>query len=90
MIISSVFVTMGPILVITTRSGPIAINAVNQKLGQKDAGPNLAQNDVSLYRNQSDWARWPKMTWLYIRANQIGSVSRTNQIDSNLSTIRLC
>ena len=33
------------------------LGSVNQKLGQKDTGPNLAQNDVALYRSQSDWAR---------------------------------
>ena len=39
------------------------IVSVNQKLGQKvqhDAGPDLAQNDVALYKSQSfgpDWAQ---------------------------------
>ena len=33
---------------------------------------------------------WPKMTSLYIGANQIGPASRTNQNTPNLSTIRLC
>ena len=66
------------------------IGSTNQKLGQKAAGPNLAQNDVTLYRSQSDWASWPKMTSLYIGVNQIGPASRTNQNAPNLTTIRLC
>ena len=85
-IISPAFIVMGPSLVITTRPGPIAINAEAQLI----IWPNLAQHDVALYRNQSDWVRWPKMTWLYIGANQIGPASRTNQIAPNPSTIRLC
>ena len=72
------------------RASHSEIGPTNQKLGQKAAGPNLAQNDVTLYRSQSDWASWPKMTSLYIGANQIGPASRTNQSAPNLTTIRLC
>ena len=60
--------------------------SVNQKLGQKvqqNTGSNLAQNDVGLYRSQSYWATWPKMTWLY--RSQSDWVSFTDQSDCSKS-----